>query len=195
MEGRPFDSSSIPQSSPSPSVNSIPLSASSSTTQFSPSSSNVPSEWDSNQVLPSVNRNGSLSTPSFSQKTQNESYFATKGQENASRSSKLTPSQGGRYQGFGSTSTSSDPPPSSGLPPHEAFIEDPLGQLSKWGSMFASFAVKTTKTISRELDEKVVKPTSIAVREGKLKEQVVGSFSQFTKQVRSFPFHVISTLT
>lgn len=95
---------------------------------------------------------------SANQKARNESFFAAKGSENATRPSHLPPSQGGKYAGFGS-----DPPapPSSGsaagrgtgsaeaqLPGVEDFQHDPVKALTKGLGWFAGAVGKGAKSVN-----------------------------------------------
>ncbi|WVR07979.1 hypothetical protein IAU60_005022 [Kwoniella sp. DSM 27419] len=110
----------------------------------------------------------SASGPGTDQKSQNEAFFERMGNANSSRPDHLPPSQGGRYQGFGSTPEPSNPygggggggsHPSYNLSSHAAptldeFQRNPLGALSKgWGLFSSAVAVA-----GREINESVVKP-------------------------------------
>ena len=89
------------------------------------------------------------------QKTANEQYFAGLGQTNALRPGDLPPSQGGRYQGFGSTPS---PPPGSGspsfqlssraVPTFSELQENPMGALSKGWSFFSSTVTGATRAVN-----------------------------------------------
>ncbi|KAJ6130648.1 hypothetical protein N7512_003428 [Penicillium capsulatum] len=99
-----------------------------------------------------------------SKKEQNEAYFAKLGNDNATRSDALPPSQGGKFTGFG-----------GGLPPSPAgdrrssgfggwggwggggsggnqalddFQKDPMGSLTKGFGWFASTVGKSAKTVN-----------------------------------------------
>ncbi|WWC65940.1 uncharacterized protein I303_108562 [Kwoniella dejecticola CBS 10117] len=114
----------------------------------------------------SSNLNQSSIPPS--QKDQNEAYFERMGNSNALRPDNLPPSQGGRYQGFGST-PSPDPTsgsnsgyaqhPSYSLSSHSAPTFDelqrnPLGALSKGWGLFSS----AVSSAASEINQSVVKP-------------------------------------
>ena len=95
------------------------------------------------------------------QKSANEQYFAGLGQANASRPENLPPSQGGRYQGFGSTpSPPSDPGnpsfnlSSRAVPTFSELQENPMGALTKGWSFFSS----TVSGATRAVNESVIQP-------------------------------------
>lgn len=100
-------------------------------------------------------------TGSYDQKVQNEAFFASLGQANASRPADLPPSQGGRYQGFGNTPT---PPPGASHPsfalssanaPSLADLQDnPVAALSKGWSLFSAAVVGASRAVS----ENVIQP-------------------------------------
>ncbi|WVQ95954.1 hypothetical protein IAU59_003053 [Kwoniella sp. CBS 9459] len=115
----------------------------------------------------SSNNDTSYNAPVSSQKDQNEAYFERMGNANASRPEHLPPSQGGRYQGFGSTpepsygsdTTSNSSHPSFGLssrsaPTFDELQRNPLGALSKGWGLFSS----AVASAGREINESVVKP-------------------------------------
>ena len=91
-------------------------------------------------------------------KAQNENYFARMGSQNAQRSADLPPSQGGRYSGFGSqSSTPSSSSSGSGgvgalssraLPGFDDLRDDPVGALGKgWGFLGAALGA-VSKTVN-----------------------------------------------
>ena len=98
---------------------------------------------------------------SYDQKAANESYFASLGATNASRPADLPPSQGGRYQGFGSTPT---PPPgsqhpsfalsSANAPTLADLQENPVAALGKGWSLLSAAVVGASRAVS----ENVVRP-------------------------------------
>ncbi|KAI0014474.1 zinc finger protein gcs1 [Xylariaceae sp. FL0662B] len=75
-----------------------------------------------------------------------DKYFARLGEENASRSEQLPPSQGGKYSGFGNT-----PMPAKGdgnggnLPDFSEVQKDPVAALSKGFGWFTSTVGRTAK--------------------------------------------------
>lgn len=101
--------------------------------------------------------------PRSQMKSQNEEFFARKGNENASRPDGLAPSQGGKYAGFGS-----EPPimaregGSAGaiLPGVDDFQKDPVAALSKGFGWFTSTVGKGAKTVN----DGWIQPTAQKVR-------------------------------
>ncbi|KAJ7686086.1 hypothetical protein B0H17DRAFT_1072671 [Mycena rosella] len=119
------------------------------------------------------------------QKSANESYFATLGQANASRSAELPPSQGGRYQGFGSTPSPASPSqhPSHGLssaaaPSFTEIQENPVAALSKGWSLFSAAVVGASRVVS----ENVIQPGMERVRDPTLQASVMGYVSEAQKR-------------
>lgn len=118
---------------------------------------------DSGSPAPGTFQGSPDSTPSLSisadQKAANEAFFSRLGQANAARPDDLPPSQGGRYQGFGST-----PAPSSSAPPFGTtsraapsltdFQENPAAALSRGWSLFSSAVAGATRAVS----ESVIQP-------------------------------------
>ena len=97
-----------------------------------------------------------------SRKEANESFFAKKGSENASRPADLPPSQGGKYAGFGS-----EPPAASGgaqkggaLPGVDELQKDPVAALTKGFGWFTTTVGKGAKTVN----DGWIQPTAQKVR-------------------------------
>ena len=99
-----------------------------------------------------------LTSTNLDQKSANEQYFAGLGQANALRPDDLPPSQGGRYQGFGST----PPPPSDpgnpsfdlssrAVPTFSELQENPMGALSKGWSFFSSTVTGATRAVNQSI--------------------------------------------
>lgn len=108
------------------------------------------------QILPSQ-PNQSSSGPGYKIKVDNK-YFADLGAKNASRSSDLPPSQGGKYCGFGSQPlrvTKTEPK----LPGLEEIQKDPVAALTKGFSWFSTTVGKTAKTVN----EDYIQPTAKSV--------------------------------
>lgn len=115
-------------------------------------------------------------------KSQNEAFFREKGALNASRPTGLFPSQGGRYQGFGSvedTVANNDDGVFSSKQ-----VQDSVQNISKWGSFIAASAftmlnegakkaMVVGQTLGSKIDETLVKPTTQAVHDGTLGSKVV----------------------
>ncbi|KAL0949237.1 hypothetical protein HGRIS_009315 [Hohenbuehelia grisea] len=124
-------------------------------------------------------------SPAPDQKTANENYFASLGQANASRSTDLPPSQGGKYQGFGSTPT---PPPglqnpafglsSANVPTLGELQENPMAALSKGWSLFSAAVVGA----SRVVNENIIQPGVEKVTDPNLQASVRGYMTEAQKR-------------
>ncbi|KAG9218819.1 hypothetical protein CCMSSC00406_0001067 [Pleurotus cornucopiae] len=118
------------------------------------------------------------------QKTANESYFASLGQANAVRPADLPPSQGGRYQGFGSTpSPAGTQHPSYGLssaaaPTLNEFQENPMAALSKGWSLFSA----AVSGASRVVSENVIQPGMEKVADPSLRANLGGYMTEAQKR-------------
>lgn len=116
------------------------------------------------------------------QKARNESYFAGLGQMNASRPEDLPPSQGGRYQGFGSTPSPSQHPSyglSSRAAPSLSELQDnPVAALSKGWSLFSAAVAGATKAVS----ENVIQPGMERVMDPNFQQGVKGYVSEASKR-------------
>ena len=121
-----------------------------------------------------------------SQKTANETYFASLGQANAYRSADLHPSQGGKYTGFGSSpmpspgqSNSSASHPSNitssrALPTFNDLQSDPLKAMSKGWGLFSNTLSQATKTIN----ETVIQPGLVKMNDPNLQSSLQGYYSK-----------------
>ena len=93
-------------------------------------------------------------------KQQNEAYFAKLGNENATRSADLPPSQGGKFAGFGSA----PPEPVKGndgaMPGVDEFQKDPVAAITKGFGWFTATVGKGAKSIN----EGYIQPTAQKVR-------------------------------
>ncbi|TDL29831.1 ArfGap-domain-containing protein [Rickenella mellea] len=125
---------------------------------------------------PSLSGSGTLDA-----KTANESYFANLGSMNASRPADLPPSQGGRYQGFGSTPTppESSQHPAFGLssaaaPSLTDFQENPTAALSKGWSLLSAAVIGASRVVS----ETVIQPGLEKVNDPSLQATVKGYVSE-----------------
>ncbi|WWC73604.1 uncharacterized protein I206_107576 [Kwoniella pini CBS 10737] len=128
--------------------------------------------------------------PNPSQKDQNEAFFERMGNSNASRPDDLPPSQGGRYQGFGSTpmNDTSSQHPSYGLSSHSAptldeLQKNPLGALSKGWGLFSS----AVTSAASEINQTVVKPSVARAQEyaqGEQSEEWKKYLSNATSQAK-----------
>lgn len=125
-------------------------------------------------------------TPNLSndQKSLNESYFANLGKANENRPADLPPSQGGRYQGFGSTPTPpSNEHPSYGLssaaaPTLNDLQENPMAALSKGWSLFSAAVAGATKAVS----ENVIQPGMEKVTDPNFHASVRGYMTEAQKK-------------
>lgn len=121
-------------------------------------------------------------SPDLSQKSENETYFASLGELNATRPADLPPSQGGRYVGFGST-----PPPSNegqygitsrAAPTLQDLQENPLGALSKGWSLFSNVVAGASRTIN----ETVIQPGMERVTDPEFQGNVKGFLGEAQKR-------------
>jgi len=109
------------------------------------------------------------------------------GQLNASRPVDLPPSQGGRYQGFGS---SPSPPPgsqhpsfgltSAAAPSISEFQENPVAALSKGWSLFSAAVVGASRAVS----ENVIQPGMERVTDPNLHANVMGYMTEAQKRAQ-----------
>ncbi|THV08273.1 ArfGap-domain-containing protein [Dendrothele bispora CBS 962.96] len=133
----------------------------------------------------SFGNNSPRGTPdltSVDQKTANENYFASLGATNANRPADLPPSQGGRYQGFGSTPSPSEHP-SYGLSSRAApslgeLQENPMAALSKGWSLFSSAVAGA----SRAVNENIIQPGMEKVNDPNLQASMKGYWSEAQKR-------------
>lgn len=125
------------------------------------------------------------STSSFKPpaKEENEQYFAKLGNANSSRPDNIPPSQGGKYQGFGSTPTPSNSNSNNGGSlaglTLEAFQADPIGTFSKGWGLFSSTVAKSVK----EVNETVIQPGVKQLSEQDYAIQAKRAMEQFGQKV------------
>ncbi|KAF9021508.1 ArfGap-domain-containing protein [Hymenopellis radicata] len=116
------------------------------------------------------------------QKAANETYFSGLGSVNASRPDNLPPSQGGRYQGFGSTPSPSSHPSyglsSASAPTFNELQDNPMAALSKGWSLFSAAVVGA----SRAVNENVIQPGMEKVSDPTLQSNVRGYLSEAQKR-------------
>ncbi|EIN10512.1 ArfGap-domain-containing protein [Punctularia strigosozonata HHB-11173 SS5] len=123
-------------------------------------------------------------SPSPDQKSANESYFASLGHANAARPDNLPPSQGGRYQGFGSTPSPQPAQPpawalsSQAAPTLSEIQQNPTAALSKGWSLFSSVVAGASKVIA----ENVVQPGMEKVMDPNLHQAVKGYATEASKR-------------
>ena len=101
-------------------------------------------------------------TASPSQKARNEAFFASKGEENASRSADLPPSAGGKYAGFGSGPPPQPTPNPNGIPTGDDFQNDPFTALTKSFGWLSSTVSKQAASVNQAY----IQPGMKAVAEG-----------------------------
>ncbi|KAH9244748.1 hypothetical protein BASA81_017829 [Batrachochytrium salamandrivorans] len=130
---------------------------------------------------------GKTSLP-ISDKARNEEFFAQKGSENMARPEGVTPSQGGRYAGFGSApfdnqSRQSDRDAGN-------MLEDPMRTLSMGWSLFTSYASEGAKLaaggaerVGQSITEHVIKPTAAVIRDPELSKNVQSYVSVISQKV------------
>ncbi|GAA5958569.1 hypothetical protein JCM21900_003982 [Sporobolomyces salmonicolor] len=150
-------------------------------------------QQDSRAVSPSSFASHSSSTPRSGspatsaggpnlQKAANEDYFARMGAANGSRRADLPPSQGGKYQGFGSQGPSPGgggvhPMSSRAIPGLEELRDDPVGALGKgWGFLGAALGA-----VGKTVNDSVVQPTLERAHDPALQSQ----FSTFLNSASS----------
>lgn len=122
------------------------------------------------------------------QKSANEAYFTSLGQANATRSTDVPPSQGGRYQGFGNTP--SPPPPSqhpsfsltsTAAPTLAEFQDNPTAALSKGWSLFSAAVAGA----SRAVNVNVIQPGMERAMDPNLHASVRGYVSEAQKRTQA----------
>lgn len=113
------------------------------------------------------------------QKARNEAYFAKLGAENASRSGEVPPSQGGKFQGFGSELGADAGAKGGTGATIDDFAKDSIATLSKGFGWFASTVTKTAKSAH----EGIVQPTAQRLAQGDLAAQARTVAQQGTKSL------------
>ncbi|KAG0686278.1 Zn finger-containing GTPase- Activating Protein for ARF [Pichia californica] len=119
-------------------------------------------------------------------KAENEQYFAKLGNINESRSTDLPPSQGGKYQGFGSTpsntntnNTTNGGGGSLSSFTLDAFQNDPVGTFTKGWGLFSSTVAKSVQ----EVNESVIQPSVKQLSEQDYTVQARRAVEQFGQKV------------
>ena len=122
-------------------------------------SSNLSSHLRNDSSSPAPNQSGaqssaSLNDANYERRTANEHYFSTLGEANANRRDDLPPSQGGKYQGFGSTPAPSSHPSygtsSANLPTLEELQTQPVAALSKGWSLLSAAVTAASKVVAEK---------------------------------------------
>lgn len=92
-----------------------------------------------------------LGTATMGRKQQNESFFAKKGQENASRPDDVHPNQGGKFGGFGSDWNPPEQKQGNGIPAVDEFQKDPLAALTKGFGWLSSTVTKNAQIAAQKV--------------------------------------------
>lgn len=124
------------------------------------------------------------STSSFKPpaKEDNEQYFAKLGNANNGRPDHIPPSQGGKYQGFGSAPAPAKAASNGGALAGfslNAFQADPVGTFSKGWGLFSSTVAKSVK----EVNETVIQPGVKQLSEQDYAIQAKRAMEQFGQKV------------
>ncbi|CAD6575688.1 MAG: Zn finger-containing GTPase- Activating Protein for ARF [Cyphobasidiales sp. Tagirdzhanova-0007] len=189
IEERPFVPSAAPP--PSESTSSLRKPRATNSGRLSPAANGSTSR--SSTTVSAASSLGGVSNPyAGSQKAANEDFFAGLGQANVNRPADLPPSKGGRYAGFGNSTSPSASGFGSGQPSHPsaAFSSralpslndlqtNPVGALSKGWGFFSSTVTQATKTIN----ESVIQPGLSKAADPDLQSQLYGYVSNATKVV------------
>ncbi|ODV87965.1 hypothetical protein CANARDRAFT_173838 [[Candida] arabinofermentans NRRL YB-2248] len=159
---------------PDHSNESLPVKGSTSSTSNNSNSSSSPIQ----------SRKGTpLAGGNLPQKAQNEQYFAQLGSANESRPDNLPPSQGGKYQGFGSTPAPSSQQKQGGSLSGftiDALQRDPLGTFTKGWGLFSSTVAKSVK----EVNDSVIQPSVKQLAEQDYAIQAKRAMEQFGHKVQ-----------
>lgn len=186
MEGKEWTQSSPPARSATPDLASSQQSTGLRKSRAAGRSSTL---GRANSASPAPSQGSFPGTPNLDdaaqQKANNEAYFATLGQANATRPEHLPPSQGGRYVGFGSTPT---PPPtnshpsfglsSAAAPTLTDFQQDPVSALGKGWSLFSSAVMGASKAVN----ETIIQPGVERITDPNLIQSVKGYAAEAGKQ-------------
>lgn len=138
-----------------------------------------------NKNIQHSSQSGPAAAARQAQKEKNEAYFAKLGSKNQSRPDNLPPSQGGKYQGFGSGGTtqhSSTQRQGGSLAGFtmDAFQKDPLGTFSKGWGLFSSTVVKSVK----EVNNTVIQPGMQQLAQQDYASQTKRAMEQFGQKVQ-----------
>jgi len=127
---------------------------------------------------------GSLTPGTDDAKATKDLYFAGLGQANATRPAGVAPSQGGRYEGFGSSHTpepSENPSyeiSSANAPTLSDFQNDPVKALGKGWSIFTAVAAGA----SRVVNESIIQPGMEKAMDPNLRATAAGYVSEAGKR-------------
>ncbi|KAH8702467.1 zinc finger protein gcs1 [Talaromyces proteolyticus] len=116
------------------------------------------------------------------QKERNEAYFTRLGNDNASRSGDLPPSQGGKYGGFGGglpvSSTPRQVGPELGF---DDFQKDPVAAFSKGFGWFTSTVGKSAKSVN----DTYIQPTAKSLADSDFAAQARVHATQFGQTLQT----------
>jgi len=126
---------------------------------------------------------GSLTPGIDDAKAAKDLYFTGLGQENATRPAGVAPSQGGRYEGFGSHTPEPSENPSYSIssanaPTLSDFQNDPVKALGKGWSIFAAVAAGA----SRVVNESIIQPGMEKAMDPNLRATAAGYVSEASKR-------------
>lgn len=137
-------------------------------------------------------------TPSINpdQKEKNEQYFAELGKKNQDKPEHLPPSQGGKYQGFGSTPVNGGANNNNGAVDRstlnmENLQNDPIGTLSKGWGLFSAAVGKSFN----DMNESVIKPGMEQWQSGELSEETKRAASQFGQKFQETSSYGFATMS
>lgn len=160
----------------------------------------ITSDDSSRSETPLENRRSA--TPS--QKDKNEAYFAKLGEQNQFKPDHLPPSQGGKYQGFGSTpvqpsnSNNNNNSNNNGGRNNTLSLEnlqaDPIGTLTKGWGLFSSALSKSVN----DVNESVIKPSYEQWQSGELSEETkraAAQFGQKFQETSSYGYEALNNFT
>ncbi|KAI0022771.1 zinc finger protein gcs1 [Xylariomycetidae sp. FL0641] len=128
----------------------------------------------------SGSRNESPNQPGVKAKVDDK-YFARLGEENASRSEALPPSQGGKYAGFGNTPAPAQSSTGGSVPNFAELQQDPVAALTKGFGWFTTTVGKTAKG----LNDDFIQPTAKQLSESDFAAQARSAAGNAGKAVQA----------
>ncbi|EDO15011.1 hypothetical protein Kpol_400p5 [Vanderwaltozyma polyspora DSM 70294] len=146
------------------------------------------------EQVPLEGRRGNTPKLAADQKEKNEAYFNELGKKNQAKPDHLPPSQGGKYQGFGNTPTSTNNGAASSTLSLDNFQKDPLGTFSKGWGLFSSAVSKSFD----EVNESVIKPGYEHWQSGELSDDTKRAATQFGQKFQettNYGFEAFSNFT
>ncbi|KAK5774140.1 GTPase-activating protein GCS1 PWA37_001148 [Arxiozyma heterogenica] len=153
----------------------------------------------SQSEIPLENRRSVTPKIADNQKEKNEAFFARLGEQNQAKPEHLPPSQGGKYQGFGSTPVNPNNNNTSKNGGNntlslENLQADPLGTLSRGWNLFSSAVSKSVN----DMNETVIKPKYEQWQSGELSEETKRAAAQFGQkfhETSSYGYAALSKFT